>query len=142
MKWVVTFWACCLLQLDLKMSGEEGETSTYVMNGEWALLGTSVDISRLFLPCCLHRRRLARWLTTFSTGRRRRSACSLDAACPVRDESAQFCTYILLDDRSPNYLLIASAVCSSDRPGHRASLALATALTAGSTRLIIRFNAP
>ena len=26
-------------QLDLKLNGEEGDMSTFVLNGEWALLG-------------------------------------------------------------------------------------------------------
>ena len=31
-----------LLQLDLKMNNDQGDTSTFVLNGEWHLLGNKL----------------------------------------------------------------------------------------------------
>jgi hypothetical protein len=35
--------------LDLKLNGEEGDTSTYVLNGEWALLGMFWAVTGTFV---------------------------------------------------------------------------------------------
>jgi nicotinic acetylcholine receptor len=38
--------------LDLKLNGEEGDFSTFVLNGEWALLGVPGKRNEVFYDCC------------------------------------------------------------------------------------------
>ncbi|XP_059080781.1 neuronal acetylcholine receptor subunit alpha-7-like isoform X9 [Tigriopus californicus] len=45
-------WTYNGFKLDLQLNGEEGDTSTYVMNGEWSLLGVPGQRNEVFYDCC------------------------------------------------------------------------------------------
>jgi len=45
-------WTYNGFKLDLKLNGEEGDMSTFVLNGEWALLGVPGNRNEVFYDCC------------------------------------------------------------------------------------------
>jgi len=45
-------WTYNGFKLDLNMNGEEGDYSTFVLNGEWALLGVPGKRNEVFYDCC------------------------------------------------------------------------------------------